>query len=117
MMARHPNRQQLTSWLNGDHEHLGEHIDDCPKCASKLDELDSTVPTSGHLASVEAISAELRPALLTLLEPPEDLHERISARITSRLRDRDDANLFGSLLGIPIEAGRIVLDPSDNDDE
>ncbi len=109
-MARHPNRQQLASWLNGDHDHLDEHIDSCEKCASRLGELDTTLPTAGNLDNVEAISAELRPALLTLLQPPEDLHERISERITKRLQDRSDADLFGSLLGVPLEAGRIFLD-------
>lgn len=109
-MARHPNRQQLTSWLNGDHDHLDEHIDSCEKCANRLGDLDTRVPSPGNLDNVEAIRAELRPALLTLLEPPEDLHERINERITKRLQDRSDADLFGSLLSIPIEAGRVFLD-------
>lgn len=117
MMARHPNRQQLASWLNGAHTHLDEHLDECEKCASRLDELNSTVPIESASAksdafpnNVEAITAELRPALLTLLQPPTDLHERISERISDRLQDRSDADLFGSLLGIPIEAGRVFLD-------
>ncbi len=114
-MARHPNRQQLASWLNGEHDHLDQHIDECEKCASRLGELDTTVPLdatapNANVNNVHAISAELRPALLTLLQPPDDLHERISERITQRLQDRSDADLFGSLLGIPIEAGRIFLD-------
>jgi len=115
-MARHPNRQQLASWLNGEHEHLGEHIDDCERCAGRLGELDDSLPPGGHLDNVEAISAELRPALLKLLQPPEDLHERISGRVTARLQDRSDVNLFGSLLGIPLEAGRVFLDRVEHDE-
>lgn len=109
-MARHPNRQQLASWLNGEHEHLGEHIDTCAKCASRLDDLDSSLPTASATNNVYALTEELRPALLAVLQPPEDLHERIAARIAQRLQNRDDASLFGSLLGIPVETGRIFLD-------
>ena len=114
MMARHPNQQQLSSWLNGEHTELDEHIDSCVKCANSLDELDTATTDN-----VSAISADLRPALLTLLQPPPDLHERISERIAIRLQDRNDADLFGSLLSIPLEAGRIFLaldDESDNRD-
>lgn len=105
-MSRHPNRQELTSWLNGENENLDDHIDTCVKCANRLDKLDND-----GLGNVEPITADLRPALLSLLQPPEDLHERISERITERLQDRSDADLFGSLLGIPIEASRIFLEP------
>ncbi len=109
-MSRHPNRQQLASWLNGENENLDEHIDTCEKCAGRLDKLDNEI-----LGNVEPITADLRPALLTLLQPPADLHERISERITERLQDRSDADLFGSLLGIPIEASRIFLEPKNSE--
>ena len=107
-MARHPNRQELASWLNEGHGHLDEHIDSCEKCAARLDELDATLPTSND--NVTAINDSLKPALLQLLQPPADLHERIRDRIAARLQDRSDADLFGSLLGIPIEAGKVFLD-------
>ena len=111
-MARHPNSEQLSSWLNGGHEHLNDHIDSCEKCASRLDELDGSLG-----GSVTAITEDLRPALLTLLQPPEDLHERISVRIAARLQNRHDADLFASLVGVPIEASRIFFDSSSADDE
>lgn len=111
-MARHPNRQQLASWLNDGEGHLDEHIDSCEKCAARLDELDATLPTSNGTDNVIAISKDLKPALLTLLQPPDDFHERIRDRISARLQDRSDADLFGSLLGIPIEAGQVFLDRS-----
>jgi len=105
-MSRHPNRQQLTSWLNGDNETLDEHIDSCERCVGRLEKLDSEI-----LGNVEPITPDLRPALLELLQPPDDFHERISERITERLQDRSDADLFGTLLGIPIEASQIFLAP------
>lgn len=99
-MARHPNRQELTMWLDGDSDELNDHIDTCAICASSLDEISEREPAAG----------ELKPALLTLLRPPDDLHERVSARIAQRLQSRRDADLFGSLLGIPIETGRLFFD-------
>lgn len=105
-MARHLSTKQLTSWFNGaatDPDHI-EHLDNCTRCANKVEEL--------HLTSiennVEPISPEFKPALMAVLQPPEDLHERISIRIAERLQDRDDANLFGSLLGLPVDTTRLL---------
>lgn len=107
-MARHPNRQELSMWLEGEHSDLDPHIDSCEICAANLGEIDnSSVP-------------DLKPALLTLLQPPDDLHERVSQRIAQRLQDRQDSDLFASLLGIPIEASRLFFDgaeESEPDDE
>ena len=108
-MAHHPNRQQLTMWLDGASTEFDDHIDTCEICASALSEIG---PPS---------TEELRPALLTLLQPPRDLHERVSERIVARLQNRRDSDLLGSLLGIPLEAGRIFFDAeapdeSDSDD-
>lgn len=106
-MARHPNRKQLTSWLNGEvhHDEHDEHLDSCTKCASRIEELNVD-----NVNNVEAISAEFRPALLAVLQPPEDLHERISNRIAERLQTQSDTRLFGSLLSVPVETARIVTD-------
>ncbi len=105
-MARHLSTKQLTSWLNGEtdqSEHDG-HLDSCSICAARLEEI--------NLDNVEAISAEFRPALLTLLQPPADLHDRISERIAERLQARDDASLFGSLLGVPVETSQLIIEPN-----
>jgi hypothetical protein len=110
-MARHPSEKQLASWLSGEHAHFDAHIDACERCAKTLDEIDVAVGSN-----VEALTAELRPALLTLLQPPEDLHERISQRISARLQDRNDAGLLGSLLGVPLETSRIFFEPKVNED-
>ena len=112
-MARHPNTQQLSSWLNGEAGEPGhhEHIDSCSRCARRIEELSAADQTK-----VEAISDEFRPALMAVLQPPEDLHERISARIADRLQDRSDATLLSSLLGIPVETTQIVLDSNSDED-
>lgn len=98
LMARHPNHQKLALWLDGEFSELDEHIDSCEICASNLDQID------------EVSSPDLKPALLTLLQPPDDLHERVSQRIAQRLQSRRDADLLGSLLGIPAEASRLFFD-------
>ncbi len=98
MIGRHPNRRQLARWLDGDAPELDDHIDGCEKCAQTLD----------ALAAAE--TTDLRPALLTLLAPPTDLEERVSRRLAARLQSRADAELFGALLGVPIETGRVVLE-------
>ena len=109
-MARHLSTKQLTSWLNGeiDHEEHDDHLDTCAKCAERIEEINLN-----NTNNVEAISAEFAPALLKVLQPPEDLHERISGRIAVRLQAQSDTNLFGSLLGVPVETVKVVTDPGD----
>lgn len=104
-MARHPNREELVQWLDGHNSSLHEHIDTCEVCASNLDEIS------------EPETVDLKPALLTLLKPPDDLHERVSARIARRLQDRRDADLFGALFGVPVEASRLFFDQGPESDE
>jgi predicted anti-sigma-YlaC factor YlaD len=99
-MARHPNDQRLLAWLDGATPELDEHLADCERCAQTLD----------RLASPEA---DLGPALLSVLAPPTDLAIRVSERLAARVQNRRDAALFGSLLGISIETGRVVLDGND----
>ena len=113
-MARHLSTTQLASWLSGevDHGEYEEHLDSCVQCAARLEEISDETNTN----NVHAISAEFRPALLTLLQPPADLHQRISARIAARLQDQNDASLIGSMLGVSIETARIVTEPNLNED-
>lgn len=97
-MARHPNKRQLLSWLDGEADELDEHIDTCGRCARTLEQLESS-------------DADLKPALLSLLAPPDDLEQRIQERIKARVQDRRDVALFSSLLSVSIETGRVVFDP------
>ncbi len=105
MMARHPKRQQLAAWLDGSHDtELDDHLATCEKCASTLDQLSEsqlTEPTTG--------GDRIGSALLTLLRPPDDLHERMSARLAERIQRRADLELLGSLLGVPREASELFL--------
>lgn len=99
-MARHPEDDRLLAWLDGSAPELDEHLDACDRCAAAID----------HLAADEA---DLRPALLSLLAPPSDLATRVSEQLAARIQRRRDVELFGSMLGIPMETGRVVLDAGD----
>ena len=99
-MARHPNDSKLMSWLDGNAPELDDHLADCERCAQSID----------RLASADT---DLRSPLLSILAPPDDLAQRVSERLADRIQARKDAELFGSMLGIPVEAGRVVLDSSE----
>lgn len=110
-MARHPKRQELTDWLDGHNGHLDDHISTCSVCANELERI--TISSSND----DPEPSDLGPALLELLQPPDDLHERLSARLAERLKRRDDFNLLSSLLGVPVETGGLViLRPADADE-
>ena len=102
-MARHPKHDQLEEWLNGGHSDLDEHLATCERCASTLDHISLTVSNDDPEPS------DIGPALLTLLEPPSDLHERISVRLAARLQRREDIELIGSMLGVPRETGELFM--------
>ncbi len=109
-MARHLSTKQLTSWLNGaaDHEQHTEHLDTCRRCTERVEQL--------TLNNVEPLKEEFRPALMAVLEPPSDLHERISARIAERLQSQSDASLLGSMLATSVETVRVIVEPNSDTD-
>ena len=111
MMARHPKRDQLARWLDG-HESdpkLDEHLETCAVCASTLDTISLSTSNDNPEPS------DIGPALLELLQPPEDLHERVSDRLAERLQRRQDIEILGSMLGVPREVGEIVATGSSPD--
>lgn len=112
-MARHPKRDQLARWLEGtEHDpELDEHLETCEICASDLDTISLSVSNDNPEPS------DLGPALLTLLQPPEGLHERMSERLARRLQRRQDLELMGSMLGVARETGEIFMVAPDQSDE
>lgn len=112
-MARHPKREVLTSWLEGKSldPQVDEHISTCTICAKDLETLTLTVSNNNPEPS------NIGPALLTLLQPPDDLHERMSKRLAERLQRKEDLDLIGSLLGVPRESGELFITaPVNNSD-
>lgn len=111
-MARHPKGDQLARWLEGEESDskLDEHLETCEVCAASLATISLSVSNENPEPS------EIGPALLRLLQPPEDLHERVSARLAERLQRRQDVELLGSMLGIPREISEIVLSQATSDE-
>ncbi len=111
-MARHPKPDQLARWLDGEvaDPKIDEHLETCEICASKLDLISLSVSNDNPEPS------DIGPALLTLLQPPDDLHERVSERLAERLQRREDMELLGSMLGVPRETGEIIITNTDPDE-
>lgn len=85
----HPTRRTLRRWLESDDVGpADEHISSCRRCANRLEDLAAPVPALG-----EAISRSLR--------PPDDLVERLGARMTESMQNREDLQIFLDLLGVP----------------
>lgn len=103
MLARHPNKRQLSLWLDGQAPNYDSHVDECEQCSALLEDIVGI--------DLDNDDSKIRPALLVLLEPPADLEDRVSRRIADRLQTTSDMELFSSLFGIPIDAARIFLEP------
>lgn len=105
-MARHPNRARLDAWLDGAEHDIDEHVENCEHCVETLTSIsaETTEPKN---------KSELKPALLQLLQPPDDLHERMSQRLAERLQRRQDLEVLGSMLGVPKETGSVYMGSED----
>ena len=103
MLARHPNKRQLSLWLDGQAPNYDSHVDDCEHCSALLEDIVGI--------DLDNDDSNIGPALLVLLEPPADLEDRVSRRIAERLQTTSDMELFSSMFGIPIDAARVFLEP------
>ena len=103
MFARHPNKRQLSLWLDGQAPNYDSHVDDCEHCSALLEDIVGI--------DLDNDDSTIGPALLMLLESPSDLEDRVSRRIAERLQMTSDMELFSSMFGIPIDAARVFLEP------
>jgi len=89
MMFVHPTKRALRRWLDGaETDSIDEHVSTCRRCAARLEDIAAPVPDLG-----DAISRSL--------QPPDDLVERLGARMTDSMRNREDLQIFLDLLGVP----------------
>lgn len=99
MIRRHPPKRALRDWLGGAIDaDVDRHVSTCPRCSSDLE----------ALASAETDS-RLRDALLTVLDPPEDLVPRVEAGVTARLESRKVVGYVADLFGAGWETTRLLL--------
>jgi hypothetical protein len=101
IFRRHPSRQALAIWLGGGAPDLDEHLATCTRCASSIEELEST---EQPLLAV---------ALAELFEAPEGLSERLERRVTERMEDNVFFEVASELFGAGVETARLLaLDES-----
>jgi len=102
----HPSSNRLGVWLDtGDPSGVGEHVEQCERCADRLVELDGEPQT----AESDTPSASLRQMLTTLLAPPDDLPQRILDGVESRRDGGDDLRLLGEMFSIGIETAQLMF--------
>ncbi len=110
MMRRHPSADLLRRWLNTDEASdlpdVTAHVDDCERCAAKLEQLDSG---SGDAFDHSAIAS----ALINLLAPPEGLSDRVEERVVNRLGSRQMAVVLADLFGAGFETSKLLLTEED----
>lgn len=106
MKLRHPNRDTLQQWLNGDGDSATDlHVGTCQRCASKLEELE---PDS---------ESDIGQALAAALAPPEDLTDRLEEGVNARLSSRQVMNVVADLFGAGLETSRLLLIEEENDND
>ena len=108
----HPSRQRLQAWLDATDEASGitEHVEQCDRCAARIEELADQVGDQ----EASAITP-LGEALKIAYEPPADINDRVMEKIAQRrLADRE-MNLLLGLFSIPKDAVELLLPPDMND--
>ncbi len=110
MIRRHPSTDTLRNWLvaetDDDVAELTAHIDQCERCAAKLE----------HLAAGEEVGLDvsgIAAALSSLLAPPEGLSDRVEVKVADRLSSRQIATVVGDLFGAAFEASKLLLTEED----
>lgn len=103
----HPSAKKLERWLAADSEveldiDVDGHVATCDRCANRLEDLALPVP-------------ELGAALSATLQAPDDLVQRLGARMSNTMRNREDLQLFLELIGVPFDTVRTLLNDTDLD--
>lgn len=94
----HPSRRALQEWLDhGGDESLTDHIDDCQRCASVIEQL-----TEGEEHAVGV-------ALSAFFEPPADLANRLEEKVAARLDSRVVLGVVSDLFGAGVDTGKLLL--------
>ena len=93
----HPSARKLQRWLDeGGPEDVDAHVATCARCANRLEDLAAPLP-------------ELSAALSQSLQAPEDLVQRLGARMTESMRSREDLQIILELMGIPLSTVRNLM--------
>lgn len=94
---RHPTTRRLVRWLTEGDPSLDAHLDQCERCAGRLERLsESTAPVAE--------------ALRETLTVPGDLADRIRSAVARRVEAQADFELLGELLTVPWETALVLAD-------
>jgi len=99
----HPSNKRLERWLDGADHDLDAHIEDCHRCATRIEDIAQGEST--HIAG----------ALRQLLVVPTDLKPRLNDGIGRKMRARGDVELLGELLGVSWRTVRVLSQGTDID--
>ena len=106
----HPSKQRLRAWLlTGDPGGVGAHVEQCERCAERLEALDESEP----VFALDSPSP-LRQALTSLLAPPDGLNDRVVEQVTLRTRPDGELALLAGLFAIGVETAQLMFDPGDD---
>jgi len=92
----HPSDEVLNIWLEGEGQEHHEHIEQCLRCSSRLEEL------AGDDAQA------LVQALHVAVAPPSNLVPRLEDGISRRMQARADWSLLGDLVGVSWRTVRVL---------
>jgi hypothetical protein len=109
---RHPSDGRLRAWLDtGEPAGVGEHVEQCERCADRLEAIDlenAPLRLDG--------SASLREALGELVAPPTDLGDRVRHGIERRGNVERELMLLTGLLSIGVETAQLMFDAGASDE-
>lgn len=104
----HPSRQRLRTWLlTGEPDGVRLHVEQCERCAARLEEIDDM-----ESAAPSGETAPLRQALGSLLAPPDDLNDRVVRNVERRSGISSDLELFAGLFAIGVQTAQLMVGES-----
>lgn len=96
-MTRHPTAEELATWMHGgSNDRIDNHLDQCETCADVC-------------AEVLAEAEPLPPDVTRSLTADDALEDRVMYGVESTLVARSVGESFLGLLGLGVEAARIIL--------
>ena len=110
-VRRSPTDQELREWLDGGGTaEMDALITTSPQCAERLEKL-----AADTHPSTEAESETVSQVLAKVLEPPEDLTDRLEQRVVARLNSRELLGVFADLFGAGLETSKLLFtgEPTD----
>jgi len=92
----HPSPRKLERWVNGTEPTLDLHIENCHRCASRIEE------------AFEPGATSIGAAMLEVNRVPSDIADRMMQQISLKMQQRGDWELVGELVGVSWQTVRVM---------